>query len=181
MESKRRVLWIEDAARGELAYLTAPVYMDGGYDLIIAETISEAISYLEKGQFQVVIFDIRLFPGDREEWMRSFQEAGSSKIAARLGLKLLYSLFLPEHATVPLDPSVLAKTRTWLRIEAVGILTVEDSSELKEDLSALRLSADAHRRKTTDAPRTVLLDLINAISQPTREQSLEGIRVSTEG
>lgn len=70
MESRHKVLWIEDSALGDLAYLTAPLYMDGGYELVVAETVSEALSFLELGEFDAVIVDIRLFPGHRSEWRK---------------------------------------------------------------------------------------------------------------
>jgi DNA-binding NtrC family response regulator len=67
MTQKRRVLWVEDGARYDLVNMAAPVYMDGKYDLIIAEDASSGIDYLLKDTFDVIIVDIRIPPGGDKE------------------------------------------------------------------------------------------------------------------
>lgn len=164
MESRHKVLWIEDSALGDLAYLTAPLYMDGGYELVVAETVSEALSFLELGEFDAVIVDIRLFPGHRSEWREAFTALGANKIEAKLGLQLLYAILEPRAgAPVTVQEEMRNKIREWLGSNRIGVLTVETWEELENDFKALNISESVHRRKTTDVPDTVLLDLVEAV------------------
>lgn len=156
MGEKHRVLWIEDGARHDLPELAAPVYMDGNYDLIVAESASEGESYMLGEKFDVIIVDVRLPPGDDPRWADLYRRAGSDKVAARLGLKLLYSLLGSPRAEV-----VPERHPLWVSPHRIGILTVESQTELEADLE--ELSIGVFTQKNAAMPETVLLDLIREV------------------
>src|ERR1044072_1158818 len=103
MNHKYNVLWVEDGARFELAYLAAPVYMDGRYKLTVAQDVSEASHLVERIKFQALIVDIRLPPGEDNRWGELYGKVGGKKAAASLGIKLLRSMLHTEGAEVELD------------------------------------------------------------------------------
>jgi len=158
MKEKRKALWIEDGARFDLPYLAAPIYMDGQYDLIVAENVADSISQLQSKEFDAIIVDIRLPPGDDPEWAGLYKEAGYDKVAARLGLKLLYSILGSPDAEVKLE-----HRPSWITADKIGILTVESRAEMENDLK--RLDIQVFRQKQAGIPETVLLDIIRLVLQ----------------
>lgn len=158
MREKCKVLWIEDAARFDFPQMAAPLYMNGGYDLAVAEDVTSAIALIKQGEYDVVIVDIRLPPGDDPRWITLWKRAGSNRVAARLGLELLHSMLGSPEAKIQLQgrPS-------WLTADRIGVLTVEDDDELRPDLK--KLGIRRYRRKQADVPDTVLLDLVRWVQQ----------------
>lgn len=169
MQTKYSILWIEDSSRYDLANLAAPVYMDGKYDLVLAEDVSEGIRYLTQlshstDQFDVIILDIRLPPGNHKEWIELYKEHGFSKLSARLGRHLLYTLLGSKEARIQLSDK-------FNKIDAskVGILTVESFNELKVDLNTLQIKEYQYKQKQSDASETLLLELIEKILTPSED------------
>jgi CheY-like chemotaxis protein len=160
MRDKRRVLWIEDGARFDFPQMAAPLYMNGGYDLAVAEDATSAVALVKQSEYDVVIVDIRLPPGDDSRWIELWKRAGSNRVAARLGLELLRSLLGSDDAKVP-----LRDRPSWLTPDRIGVLTVEGEDELRPvfDMLGIRF----YRRKQADVPDTVLLDLTRQIEQRT--------------
>ncbi len=158
MKEKRKVLWIEDGARRDLPHLTAPVYMEGGYDLVVAEDASAGVRLLEQEEYDAIIVDIRLPPGDDPGWIRLYKRAGSDKVAARLGLQLLYAMLGSPRAEFHWEDRP-----AWITPDRIGVLTVEGQGELTSDLVELRIEAFRFQQKDAGAPDTVLLDLIRRV------------------
>jgi len=154
---KFRVLWIEDDARFGLAQLAGPVYVHGGYDLVVAGDVSTAIARLFRERFDAVIVDIRLPPGDDSEWRKLYHKAGYDKIHARLGLHLLGSLIRPSEARVRLKRPPPA----WLKPQLIGVFTVESRKEIGEELE--QLGIQVYEQKRADLPDTVLLQIIEMV------------------
>jgi CheY-like chemotaxis protein len=154
---KLRVLWVEDDARFGLAQLVGPVYVHGGYDLVVAGDVSTAIARLSGQHFDVVIVDIRLPPGDDPDWCNLYIKAGSDKTHARLGLHLLLSLLKHPRAQVRLKQP----PPDWLEPGAIGVFTVESQREIGEDLNLLGIQV--YQQKRADLPDTVLLQIIKRI------------------
>jgi CheY-like chemotaxis protein len=152
-----RVLWIEDDARVGLAQLAGPVYVNGGYDLVVAGDISTAIVRLSGERFDVVIVDIRLPPGDDVAWTRLYGRAGRDKIRARLGLRLLCSLLDYPKAQVRLKQP----PPSWLKPDVVGVFTVESRQDIGEELDELGIRV--YQQKSADLPDTILLQIIERI------------------
>ncbi|MDH3891240.1 MAG: hypothetical protein OEV49_09160 [candidate division Zixibacteria bacterium] len=158
MESRKRVLWIEDGALFEYKHVSAPVLNSRNYELVIALDATDAERELAGGKFDIVIFDIRLDSGSGKKWRESFASAKGNKEEARLGLVLLYAIFLPEKTTMKLDKSV-----EWLTQSQVGVLSIETWAELCDHLDDLAISEDAYRNKSQDAGSNILLELIESI------------------
>ena len=142
MTQKHRVLWIEDGARYDLADMAAPVYMDGKYDLIIAEDASSGIDYLLGNVFDVIIVDIRIPPGGDKKWIKLHQNSSADKISGRLGLELLRTILGHQDAKIILGD----RRPTWITPNRIGILTVENERELDVHLKKLQISVYHQKR-----------------------------------
>jgi hypothetical protein len=156
MLQKKKILWVEDGSRYDLVELTAPVLMDGNYDLDTAESISEGIACLLKKKYAVIIVDIRIPPGDDEEWVKLYQKSAKDKISARLGLQFLFSILGHSDAKV-----VLKNRPEWIRREMIGVLSVEGHQELNGDLDKLGISCYVQKEENTS--ELILLTMIHTI------------------
>lgn len=159
-----RILWVEDGARFDLPHLAAPVFMEGNYDLCIVENVTDCISYIQTQTFDVVVLDIRISPGDDQRWISLYKKAGTDKVAARLGLKLLYSLMGSNEAEINLD-----NRPPWIIPDKIGIFTVESKKELDEHLQ--KLGVHVYQQKNAGVAETVLLDLIKHVIKHNEMQS----------
>jgi CheY-like chemotaxis protein len=158
MREKCKVLWIEDAARFDFPQMAAPLYMNGGYDLAVAEDVTSAVALVKQSEYDVVIVDIRLPPGDDSRWIALWKRAGSNRVAARLGLELLRSLLGSDGAKI-----FLRDRPSWLTPDRIGVLTIEGDDELRPVLDELGIRF--YRRKQADVPDTVLLDLVSDVQR----------------
>jgi CheY-like chemotaxis protein len=156
------VLWIDDGAITDLAELTGPVYASGKYTLDIAGTISDAIDEIERREFDVVIVDIRLPPGEREEWIRLYQKEGQSRATSKLGFEFLKACFDPQ-SPVRLNPHP-----AWLRPDRIGVFTVEEKVVLEARVKAL--GVNVYHVKEVDPPRRKLVELIEEVRRQARSQ-----------
>ncbi|HWR81735.1 MAG TPA: hypothetical protein VN285_00375 [Candidatus Deferrimicrobium sp.] len=155
---RSKVLWIEDGAMFEAQDFAGPVYNSRRYDLVIALNISDAVEELLKEEFDVVIVDIRMAPGDLPQWVKLYQNAGRNKIHARLGLVLLHCLFCPNDIDIKLD--LIPK---WIHPNRFAVFTVETWQELKEHLVKCGIEEQSHRQKAAGMPVTALLELIDSV------------------
>ncbi len=153
----KRVLWIEDQAFEDAQDFSGPVNTSGEYRLEVAEDASAAVRALAKGPFAAVIVDIRIRPGNDQEWVDLFQRRGGNKVRARLGRHLLYSLLKPAAAEVKLK-----SVPKWIKPEGFGVLSVEGRGEVSGDLHQLKVSN--METKTAETPKTALLDMLNRIT-----------------
>ena len=150
--TRAKVLWIEDGAFVEVSALAAPVYMSARYDLMIAEDASGGIRKLKETEFEAVIVDIRIPPGNDEDWIRLSKQPGGS----RLGISLMRYLLDPTEEKADEIPD-------WVGPDRLGVLTIETRREVDAELRQLGISHFAH--KTAGSELTLLLDLIDAILQ----------------
>lgn len=160
---KSRVLWIEDNALTDLHHMQAPIYADGQYDLIIAVDVSDGIRKMEQNEFDVVIVDIRLPPGNERRWKELYVKLGQNKRTAQLGLCLLYSLLSPDLAWVKVDPIPL-----WVSAEKFWIFTAETREEIAKIFAVTDIPETNYEQKTTGISDTFLLDLLLRILPPDR-------------
>lgn len=165
---KRNVLWIEDGAHGEMSELAGPFNTRVNYHLVIAVDASEGISYIMQAEFDAVIVDIRLPPGDDEAWIDIHNSFGENQNASRLGLLVLRSLLKPresevKHKHVP----------PWVRAELFGVLTVENQSEVEGDLRRLGIDIEVFRQKTRRSSENMLLELTERVLA--RAKASEGV------
>ena len=156
MPAKRpRALWIEDGARSELSHLSGPVLYDGRIELVLAEDLTTAVEYILEEEFDAVVVDVRLPPGDDPHWKELHRKAGRDKVHAELGLQLLrWLLGAVEVKTIPAPPS-------WASAKRVAIFSVESKMEIMSSLQALGI--DLIQQKRADLPDTILRDLINRL------------------
>jgi hypothetical protein len=147
-----KALWIEDSARLELANLTGPVLFNGTCHLTLAEDVTTAVELLLADRYAAVVVDIRLPPGRDAQWGAHYRRAGSSKVNAQLGLKLLYWLLRKDTSVYALDPP------DWIRPEQVGVFSVETRHEVQSFLDELGISV--FQEKTAGISDTTLDELI---------------------
>ena len=157
MAQKRRVLWVEDGARYDLVNMAAPVYMDGKYDLVIAEDASSGMAYLLNDTFDAIIVDIRIPPGIDNEWIKLHKDSGADKVSARLGLHFLYSILGHQNAKINLGD----RRPAWITPAKIGVFTVESRLELDAHLKRLQITV--YHQKRAETPEEILLQLIEAV------------------
>lgn len=153
---KRKVLWVEDGAFSDLTVLTGALYMTGDYNLVIATNASDGFRYLMEKEFDVVIMDIRLPPGNDLYFQNLFNSNLRSRTSTRLGIAVL------ERA---LKPSA-ENARAWISPERFGVFTVESREEIEEDLDGLGIKV--YYQKTARMPQDVLVEIVEEIMRPTR-------------
>jgi hypothetical protein len=152
---RKKVLWIEDGAFGEVSILAAPVHLSGEYQLEYAFSATEAMQQLRRQEFDAVIVDIRIPPGDDAMWQKAYRTAGANNRAARLGLQLLETVL---GGAAAFTENLPAATRDRHRY---GVLSVESWKSLEQELN--RLGVTRHRDKGSGDDPRVLLDLIDDI------------------
>lgn len=157
MLPRPKVLWIEDSARYELSELTGPVYASRKYVLNLAEDATTATYHLQNSQFDVLIVDMRIPPGDNPVWQKIYQKGGKDKDTAKLGLKLLRWLLDGKNG----DLDSLGRPPDWINPESVAVFTVEGENGLQETLHELDVRLYEQKRATRRD--TALLDLIDRV------------------
>jgi hypothetical protein len=156
IKKKRKVLWVEDGARADFQQMLGPVYARREFELVVALNASHAITHLKKSQFDVIIVDIRIPPGEAEEWRELHHQGDHNNANARLGLDLLYCLLVPEAARIN-----LAWRPEWISPEKFAVFTVESRAEVQDDLDQMKI--EVFRRKETEMGNRVLLDVIEDV------------------
>jgi hypothetical protein len=154
MKTKIRVLWIEDAARFDLAALSAPVHMDDRFFLSVAEDASAGMLKLQEGEFDVVIVDIRIPCGEDPTWIQLHERLCLDHVQTRLGLHLLSTILKDPKAQIKAPPGAFGT----LRASQIGVLTVEGESELDESLKGL--GVNVYQQKQAGLDEESLLTLI---------------------
>lgn len=153
-----RVLWIEDDAETSNAYLAADVYLSGLYDLVVAVNATRGADELRRAgrEFDAIIVDIRIPPGIDDRWGKIYRELFQSNKAARLGLRLLETIFNSSAANGDDFPE-------WARSrDRYGVLTIESGSEFLAELR--RLEITVYRDKAGSSKNSgLLLEMIGEI------------------
>lgn len=158
--NRPRALWIEDGARSELSHLSGPVLYDGRIELVLAEDLTTAVDYVREEEFDTLIVDVRLPPGDDPFWKQLHRRAGRDKVHAELGLQLLrWLLGAVEFPGFPPAPS-------WVNAKRIGVFSVESEHEILHSVEALGI--EVIQQKRADLPDTILRDLINRLLESQR-------------
>jgi len=154
--AKTRVLWIEDSAHNENTILAVPVHLSGRYDLTIALNATDGMAELLQRDYEVVVVDIRIPPGEDPRWLKIYYYLFNSKKPIRLGLRLLQILLGDPD---PLwNDNFPAAARDPSRF---GVLSVETRRDLADDLANLRVTVC--RDKGDGEDPAILLDTIEMI------------------
>ena len=117
---KKNILWIEDAASGDLSELSAYVNSLGKYDLNVALNVSQGLFHLLQKEYDAIVVDIRITPGEENSWSELYYTLGGSPTSAKLGLHLLYSIFKHPNSKIIID-----QVPSWITTGRFGVLTVE--------------------------------------------------------
>lgn len=175
VQAKKRVLWVEDSARFELASVLGPIFASHRYDLTLAENASTAAEYLRRRQFDAIIVDIRLPPGPHRYWRSIYKNAGSDRTNAKLGLALLSWLLASgqdngqdngqgnsKSKSVPSGDDSAPRRPAWqIPPQQIGVFSVENRGEIGDDLQDLGVSIQHEKRP--GLPDTILLDIVTEI------------------
>lgn len=154
---RKKVLWIEDSALDETSILATPVHLSGEFDLDVALSATEAAVKLCECDYEAVIVDIRIPPGEDKPWVDIYY--GSNK-DARLGLILLRAVLDRDRSIWHFHPSTQMRD-----CRRYGVLSVENKAEIGPELAELNV---LYHDKATGGVN-VLLDLIHAILKRTSE------------
>ncbi len=149
------VLWIEDSARFELRNLVGPLLFSGKFEFDLAEDITTAMHFMRAKQYAGVIVDVRLPPGIDPTWRKLYQQSGSDRIHAQLGIKLLYWLLAKDNTVHPEPPP------PWIKPQNLAIFTVESQVEIQKHLDELGITV--FKQKYAGLRDTTLLELIDQI------------------
>jgi hypothetical protein len=152
---KKKVLWIEDQGLTDLDVLASYVYLSGEYDLDVAVNVSECLSYLRQREYDIIIFDIRIPPGENLDWRKLFDKLGGNEKNAKLGLQLLRSLLKHSKAEIS-----TVNIPNWISPNRIGVLTIEPN--LNNDMAELGIKS--YIIKNSDSNPEILLKIINGIS-----------------
>jgi hypothetical protein len=162
---KRKVLWVEDSARFELASVLGPFYASRRYDLTLAENATTAAEYLRRLRFEAVVVDIRLPPGAHPYWRDIFASAGADRTNAKLGLALLGWLFekpVPGAPHPAGNGQAVPKRPEWqVRPHQVGVFSVENRLEIGPTLD--QLDVTVMHEKRPGLPDTILLHIVTQV------------------
>ena len=170
---KKRILWVEDSARFELASVLGPVFASHKYDLTLADNVTEAAEFLQHCEFDAIIVDIRLPPGAGAYWRDIYQNAGSDRTNAKLGLALLGWLLEKRDSVKHIHNKGWLSRRkranapeqpAWqISPKDIGVFSVESPREIGGDLD--KLGVDVQHEKRPGLPDTVLLDIVGQLLQ----------------
>lgn len=154
--NKTRVLWIEDNAHSDYVHTVGPVLVDGRYDLMIAESASEGIQNIKDHEFDSVIVDLRLPPGEDRLWISVYNDGGNNRTGARLGLEVLHALLRPRDARVrlPFVPK-------WVEPKRFAVFTVEPKVEVQSIIDMLKVTV--YVQKTAEVSTRVILDILREL------------------
>ena len=161
MRRKKEVLWIEDDATYNLQYVASPVIMNPRLDLTLAATVTEAIHQLSRKQFDAVVFDLRMPPGEYDDWITMKQYLNRTGMPPRLGLHLLLNLFdcaPDDKLRVPIPSDSFRPN-----INRVGILSVDSLDDVGDMLQCTRFHTNNYRQKRAGMSSRILLNLITQL------------------
>lgn len=143
-----KVLWLEDRHNDFDAYKNK--LYKASYAVDAVETASEVVNKLKKDNYIAFIVDLRVPPGDDEEWIELDKKKQREKPGSdsHLGLELLYALFNPNKARIKLDPSIKIDP------EKIIVLTVV-SGKIRE-ISSLGIPRKQILSKASSDSKTLL-------------------------
>lgn len=162
MPQKRKILWVEDSARFELPHLLGPINASRRYDLTLAEDATVAAEYLRRRRFEAIVVDVRLPPGDHRYWRDIFQNAGSDRTNAKLGLALLAWLFGAPSPIPPSRQNSIPPRPTWpMQPQQVCVFSVENRLEIGPTLE--QIGVTCMHEKRPGLPDTILLEIVSEV------------------
>lgn len=148
-----RVLWIEDAGYHDLAIMAGYVHAETEHSLVIAANPTKALNEIMEAEYDAVVVDIRIPPGDDPVWLEIYRRAGSDIKAAKLGLHLLETVL--QHPGAKVKRTV----PDWLTSRRFGVFTIEPNLQAEME----RLQIPTYILKNRDIAEDTLAKVIGAI------------------
>ncbi len=150
MGYKKYVLWVEDDAEYNLAYLASPLIMSGRYDLTLAVTITEAVHFLEeRPPYDAIVFDLRVPAGHAPKWRKIERKLNRTADNAHLGYHLLLHLLglpHPLHKKYGLNKdkthgilNTVDGNDTDSAVDGIGIMSIDDRKSVANNLESIVL------------------------------------------
>ncbi len=124
----KKILWLEDQLEDFRPYLSA--LFRSGYIVDPVQSVSDVLKKLREEKYLVVIFDIKVLPGDDEQWIEldNRKRVANPYFDSYLGLELMYSLFNPSKAKIKIEPPVQVDPKKVIVFSVVFDKTDEISS-----------------------------------------------------
>lgn len=148
MDSKRSILWVEDAAYSDYAPLLTWVLVDGRFRIDVAQDASEAVMRARSTRYDVIILDLHLPPGRNLEWTARYQGSARARRIPLLGLELIEEL---------LSCSVADQALRWVSPDRMGILSIEPPAPFRLSLNRLRIGC--YRQKSLFLSESTLVEM----------------------
>lgn len=149
--TRRKVLWIEDDAFNELAMLATPVHLTGEFELEYALSATEGLAKLQACEYDAVVVDVRIPPGDDERWVDIYYKEGASTKAARLGFLLLQNVLGRDRQwTDGLMPAARDRKR-------YGVLSMDD---VRAELEAMNVTRYRNKKEGTRVLLAIIQDIL---------------------
>jgi len=152
----KSILWIEDDAFNELGKLATPVYYEGEYDLQFAVTVTEAFNKLRETEYDAVVVDVRLPPGDDPRWIKIYYKAAADNKAARLGVRLLQSLLGRDKDWTSSLPLAARDPKLY------GVLSMDSWEDIRADLEPVGVTLYRNKNEGSDVLLTIIQDILSA-------------------
>lgn len=154
---KKRILWIEDAGNADLGELSGYMTSLGEYDLTTTIDVTDGIRCLMAKTYDAIVVDIRMLPGELEEWQMLYYELGGVPSEAKLGKHLLYSLCEHPKARIQLGE----RKPKWLLTKMIGVYTIE--SNLQSEMEELEISTYVVKTPAGTEDVTMLVRVVEEI------------------
>ncbi|MCK5057493.1 MAG: hypothetical protein KAT34_12595 [Candidatus Aminicenantes bacterium] len=154
----KKILWLEDQYEDFSAYRSA--LFRSGYLIDFVKSVSEAEEKIREKKYTAYIFDIKVLPGDTEEWstLDIKKREGNPNFDSNLGLELLRSLFNSKKARVKLDPPI--------KINPQKVIVFSVVYDEAEEISSFGIPEEQIVNKSA-ADLTTLPELIKKIENET--------------
>lgn len=153
-----RILWIEDEALYQLNALMGPVlYNYRTHHIELATTASDAQRLLCQGEYDVIIVDMRIPPGEHPAWKNIYRSQGNDKNKARLGAYLIE--WMVGHTTSDQDLPALPHP---IPAHCIAIFTAEESKAVQD---LLNLGVALYQPKDSNYPDDILIRITERVLQ----------------
>ncbi len=132
----KKILWLEDQYDDYSAYRSA--LFRAGYMVEFVRSVSDVMEKIKENKYIAYIFDIRVLPGDHEEWTNLDKKKQEEKpdFDPYLGLEFLRSLFDSNKSRVTIDPAIKFK------VNPQNIIVFSVVQDIIEEVSSFGVPKD---------------------------------------
>jgi len=143
---KINLLWIEDESEDRLSERRAILQTSLEFNCTVARNATEGEYHVTRFDFDVIIVDLRLYPGNSKIWQEYHNDIHSLELSGRLGLLLIKNIC--NHY-----PAFAKK---------MGIYTIERWVDIEKFILPAGITEKQYlKKKTNDTPE----DFMNFVMQ----------------